>query len=176
MSRPERRDFRARLLARAQPEPNSGCWLWDGPLDAYGYGVFQMTRTEAHARGRTGRGIKAHRVSWAVHHGEIPAGLLVLHHCDNRACVNPEHLYVGTDADNVRDMLARGRHKPAGVTGEEHPRAVLTEDDVIAIRSILRGNRVSQQEVADMFGVHQTQISRIVLRKQWRNRAEQVAA
>jgi len=75
------------------------CWEWSAYRDGQGYG---------HFRGVTGR-VQAHRQAWELTHGAIPAGMLVCHMCDNTACVRPEHLYIGTHADNMRDMVARGR-------------------------------------------------------------------
>ena len=81
------------------PEPNSGCWLWLAALDTSGYGKFNMA----------GRILGAHRVSWELHQGSIPEGKNVLHTCDIPSCVNPNHLYIGTQKDNAKDMHDRGR-------------------------------------------------------------------
>lgn len=80
---------------------NEGCWNWAGSTNGKGYG--QMTFR--------GRGITAHKASYEAHIGPIPSGMLILHKCDNRACINPEHLYAGTYKDNRRDMLERSGWK-----------------------------------------------------------------
>lgn len=79
------------------------CWNWMASIKPNGYGQI----------GRGGRGagvVYAHRASWELVNGKIPDGLQVLHHCDNRRCVNPSHLFLGTQKDNIRDMLSKGRH------------------------------------------------------------------
>ena len=92
----------ARLEALCIPEPNSGCWLWVGAVKANGYGNFFLD----------GRFTQAHRASYVVFVGPIPTGLVVRHKCDNVACVNPQHLELGTQAQNVRDAIDRNRRKP----------------------------------------------------------------
>lgn len=84
-----------------QPEPNSGCWLWTGRYGNNGYGTF--------GGGRKGERTGAHRLVWEITNGPIPDGLFVLHRCDVRGCVNPEHLFLGTAKDNTQDMMAKGR-------------------------------------------------------------------
>lgn len=81
------------------PEPNSGCWLWLGTESRHGYGQLRLN----------GSWTLAHRLSYLLHVGPIPEGKFILHHCDNRICVNPEHLYAGSALENVRDMISRGR-------------------------------------------------------------------
>lgn len=102
---------KARLLAyieeRTIPEPNSGCWLWLLSCGNHGYGQL----------GWYGRKRTAHRLSWQAHHGDIPAGLCVLHKCDVRSCCNPDHLFLGTRPDNMADMVAKGR----STKGERNP-------------------------------------------------------
>ncbi len=103
-------------------EKSDSCWRWTGYLTK-GYGRIRVDNQH----------IRAHRLSYQIHFGEIPAGLHVLHHCDNPACVNPDHLYVGTDKDNARDRVVRGR-QPRHF-GEANPHAKLTAVDVAAIRA-----------------------------------------
>ncbi len=82
------------------PEPNSGCWLWGAYCMTNGYGTFCPGN---------GRRVLAHRASFELYVAPIPEGLLVLHRCDVRCCVNPNHLFLGTQADNIHDMWAKGR-------------------------------------------------------------------
>lgn len=85
----------------------SGCWLWTGSVDGGGYGTISTTRGYAPA--------KAHRVSWEMRNGPIPAGMVICHTCDTPSCVNPDHLMAGTQADNMQDMSAKGRINPESI-------------------------------------------------------------
>ena len=90
-----------RIEANSIPEPNSGCWLWLLSCDHSGYGNISIL----------GRKFSAHRVSWAAFNNAIPAGACVLHRCDVPCCVNPDHLWLGTHSDNMRDCVAKGRFR-----------------------------------------------------------------
>lgn len=162
-----------------------GCWLWSAATDRDGYGYFYFD-------GKQG---KAHRFSYILHHGPIPEGLWVLHHCDTPGCVNPDHLYAGTSAQNIQDAIERNRlptgdrngsrlhpeMRPRGqkhwtkqvgqmpTSGEGNGRAKLTEADVIAIRELYAKGTHSQSQVGKLFGVSQARINSIVTRRTWKH-------
>lgn len=152
-----------RFMDRVSPEPNTGCWLWLGQHDARGYGGFWLrTRTE-----------RAHRASLMLHGVEVPRDMLVLHSCDTPSCVNPAHLRVGTQKENIGDAIKRRRRdrvRPPLLRGERNNHAVLAEADVRAIRSILatpRSERPTLRQVASRFGVGRGAIKAIAQRKSW---------
>lgn len=129
-------------------DEQSGCWNWQGHKGNHGYGLLAMTR---------GRQWTTHRLAWEFYYGEIPKGLCVCHACDNRACVNPAHLFLGTLLDNIDDMNKKGRHAK-GAT------AKLTFNQV---REIF-GADGTQRELANRFSISPTQIHAIKKRKEWR--------
>jgi hypothetical protein len=102
-------DPRVRFEAKFEPEPNSGCYLWLGPINNNGYGMFGYGRVFDHTYSMK----SSHRVAWELYIGPIPEGLQVLHKCDVRICVNPTHLFLGTSQDNHDDMWYKNR-QPAG--------------------------------------------------------------
>ena len=132
----------------------SGCWLWEYRFNAGGYGVL----------GHGGGEVLAHRASWIKYRGPIPDGMDVLHACDVRPCINPDHLFLGTDADNVADMDAKGRRYV--LRGEEQGAAILTEEQVSDIRSRPKGYGTGVR-LAREFGVSPSLISLVRLGKAW---------
>lgn len=130
------------------------CWIWTAGRFPSGYGAFSLK----------GRLYRAHRMAFMLFRGEIPPGLCVCHRCDQPACVNPAHLFLGTNAENSADMVAKHRH----AAGVRNGRAKLTEDDVREIRECIREGD-SQRHVAQRFGVSQVLVGLIARRKSWRN-------
>ena len=148
----------AYLESHIQREPNSGCWLWDGAPGAGGYGTAR----------HEGRNQKAHRVSWIAHRGPIPPGLKALHHCDTPPCVNPDHLFLGTQLDNIADMVAKGRQRGVSRFGSESPVAKLDELRVCLMRNLLDIGATTQREIAPLaFGVSPMTVSRIARGLLW---------
>jgi len=131
------------------------CWLWAAALDKDGYGKLRVG----------GRMLSAHRVSYELHNEPIPNGMCVCHCCDTRLCVNPTHLFLGTQADNNRDMTIKGRQDTA--RGEASGTAKLTEADVLSIRALYATGGLTHRELAKRFGVERSNVSHIVSRKTW---------
>lgn len=154
-----------RLLSRLVPAP-SGCWEFQG-ASTKRYGVVNV------GSGRKRRTMLAHRAMWAITHGHVPDDLHVCHTCDNPPCCNPDHLFLGTDFDNVQDCIAKGRKTPPPhPSGEQNNRAKLSDADVVDIRErFVRnyaprktggGYRSNAHELADEFGVTDANIRMII--------------
>lgn len=103
------RTLRERFDEKWMPEPFTNCWLWTAGRMVGGYGSIFLRHTGIDWKHRKSVFDGAHRVSWLLHKGPIPEGLRVCHHCDTPSCVNPDHLFVGTAADNTRDSIHKGR-------------------------------------------------------------------
>jgi hypothetical protein len=128
------------------------CWLWTGYVGENGYGIASIN----------GKQYKAHRVSHFIEHGRIDNDRLVLHRCDERACVNPAHLFLGTPKDNSQDAVKKGRN--AKLFGERNGKAKLTLQKVRAIKRLLRDKangrcELRQYEIARQFGVSEATVS-----------------
>ena len=131
----------------------SGCWIWTGYVDKWGYGI---------NRGfPVGTRRLAHRCSYEMARGPIPDGMLVCHSCDVPACVNPNHLFLGTPADNSADKVSKRRH----LYGENTPAAKLNASQVTAIR----GATGSQRKIAKAFGVTDMTVWKIRTGKTWKH-------
>ena len=140
-----------RIENRIIPEPNSGCHLWLGPLVAEGYGMTYYN----------GKNRRVHRLIYEDRVGPIPRGMMVCHRCDVVSCCNEDHLFLGTAADNNRDMVQKKRNAP--VRGEANGQATLTISDVIAMRA----STAPFKEIASQYGVHYQTVYRIKRGLRW---------
>lgn len=147
---PELRSFWQRI---AKPDTQDGCWIWTGGKTTAGYGIW--------SRGRGRHRPYAHRVAWELANGPIADGMNVLHRCDNPSCVRPDHLFIGTDADNVADKVAKGRH----LRGEDCPWTQPTDEQVAEIRNLYASGGIRQRDIARRYGVDPSHVSNIVRRK-----------
>jgi hypothetical protein len=141
------------IEARSERIPETGCWIWTGPLRGNGYGGF-------------GKKDYAHRAAYRAYHGKIPDGLQVLHRCDVPLCVNPAHLFAGTQKQNVHDARIKGRLVGNTLIGAAHGATRLTWDDVAGIRALSRAG-VTKAWIARKFGISHSQASRIVANRSW---------
>jgi HNH endonuclease len=142
--------------------PFGGCWVWCASLNNKGYGVLSIN----------GRMRYAHRISYQLHYGDLEQGNVVMHRCDNPSCVNPHHLSKGTQADNVRDMMEKGRRTWVshfnGPQGEVCHFAKLTSETVVEIRKRYSSGKETMKSLGEIFGVTQPVVSRIINRKIWK--------
>lgn len=138
-------------------DPSGDCWEWTAHRKSRGYGQFTV---------RKGQFYGAHNVSFALVHGPIPPGKVICHRCDNPPCVNPDHLFLGTQVDNAVDMLAKDRGNRA--RGAAQASARLTEDDVRAIRQAEKGRRYLR-DLAEKYGVSVRTIQQVRRGATWRH-------
>jgi hypothetical protein len=149
-----------RLWLKVDKRGPDECWPWLAHRDKDGYGRIRLG-------GRGSPDVQASRVVWEVTYGPIPEGLCVLHRCDNPPCCNPAHLFLGSDADNRADKIAKRRHS-AGLT---HGRLRINREQGAEIL-VLWAHGVTQREIAEHYGVSSQLISLVCLRKTWATRPE----
>lgn len=141
-----------RFYDKVMPEPNTGCWLWLSTTNWKGYGQFWIN----------GKYQMAHRISYLWNVADIPDGLLVLHTCDNPSCVNPDHLRVGTNQDNMTDRNKKNRQ----AKGNFHGNRKLIDEDIISIRSMI-DSKIPLRQIANAFGVTRRNINDIKNKAIW---------
>lgn len=142
----------ARFWARV--DMTGDCWLWTGGRSSNGYGKLGANR----------RTVSAHRFAYELTHGAIPVGMFVCHSCDNRLCVRDAHHFLGTSADNMRDMAAKGR----SAHGVRNSRARLTPVEVAAIKVAYIPGVITHRELAERYGVCKTAVTHILSRRNWK--------
>ena len=135
-----------------------GCWEWVGSYSNIGYGHFKYNY----------KVYKAHRFSFILHYNrDITHKMCILHSCDNRKCVNPDHLREGTQLDNMRDMVERNRCN--ALKGNNHAQAKLTDKQVINIRELYAAGGITQQQLANQYTVSRVYISDLIHKKTWKH-------
>lgn len=143
------------FLKKVYPEPNTGCWLWGGAYNSNGYGtVYPMSHKSFNL---------AHRYSYFIYKGGYNLKLNVLHSCDNPACVNPDHLFLGTQNDNVLDRHKKGRT----ANGVKIKRAKLDVNKVLEIRKLYATGKHSFSTLSKLYDVGDAAISKIINRQNW---------
>lgn len=136
-----------------------GCWEWQGSRAPKGYGRFSL--------GGYGRYEQAHRFAWILAHGQIPNQLHVLHRCDNPPCCNPEHLFLGTNAENYADRVRKGRDGASFRPGDLCRTAKLKWRQVEEIRALWASGQASKREIASRFGVRPSTVHKIIIGETW---------
>lgn len=144
-----------RFEAKYVAEPSCGCWLWIAATKGRGYGHMKVN----------GKMVGAHRISYELYIGDLNNGDNVLHRCDNMKCVNPDHLFSGSCADNTRDMIAKGRVS----LGEKLKQSKVSSKNVIEIRQLYKTGRYSHRKIGDMFGISKSQAGGIIRGDYWKH-------
>jgi len=151
-------ELKERFWSKVNKNTANGCWEWTASLDRKGYGQITVKK---------GLLKRTHRVAWELIRGSIPEGQLVCHHCDNKKCVNPDHLFLGTQRDNVQDMDSKGRRVNTPHYGEQHGMAKLTNAQVKRIKEFLAVG-IKRVELAKTFNIGYGTISHIAKGRQWK--------
>lgn len=162
-TRPEARmgkifsSLKERFWKKVDKNGPNGCWVWTASCLKSGYGSI---KTKDGTMG-------SHRISWKLHYGKISKGLCVCHKCDNKKCVNPNHLFLGTQAENIQDMIKKGKGNKA--KGEKHPMAKLKEWQVLEIRAKYKTGKYTQRQLAKEYNVAEITVNYIINRKTWKH-------
>lgn len=150
----------SRFNSKYRVDDVTGCWLWTASLTTGDYGQMKGKYIGNYLSGR------AHVISYVIHKGDIPEGLCVLHTCDVRQCVNPDHLWLGTKKQNTQDMINKGRKHIPVVHGSRNPNATLTEEQVLLIRDDFT---LTAKKLAAIYGVSKVTIDSIRERQTWKH-------
>lgn len=159
---PKSKPILERLMSRV--EKTDTCWIWKGHCNLYGYGKIGIPGK--------GQGVTTatHRLAWELLRGPIPKGMNICHKCDNPPCCNPDHLFIGTQKDNLQDMKQKNRgSKGPGFQGANHPRAKITESDVIEIRKLREKSKIPAAEIASIYNLSVPNVCHILARRTWRH-------
>lgn len=140
----------------ARTDKSGECWLWTGSVGSHGYGQLKVGK----------RPVLVHRLAWEVHNGPIPPGMEVAHHCDVHACLRPDHLFLATHKENMRDMSHKGRSAHEGSYGENHPTSKLTDDMVREMRK-MRESGMSMRDIARHLGVSYAATQMVLSGMRW---------
>ena len=146
---------RRKLLLEKIKLSDSGCWEWTGSLNYSGYGIISN---------HIGKKLRVHRLIYSIMHGLAENSAAICHHCDNRKCCNPSHLFKGIQSDNMKDMMRKGRNR----FGDNCPWAVLKEIDIVEIRS-RRSSGESLKSLSADFGIGVPMVSQIANRLRWKH-------
>ena len=158
--------FKRRFLSKTAINSDSGCWMWTGAKDRKGYGKFSVGGACNHEGKRRNSMVTASRVSYELFIGRIPEsdgyhGQCILHRCDTPSCVNPEHLFHGSNMDNVKDMDKKGRRVTVAKRGSEHKNSILTEEVVEQLFDEIKERTSTQGELAKKYGVSLATVNHI---------------
>lgn len=159
--RRRKKGLASRFWSKVERRSAFECWPWTGGRKNNGYGQIGADPRDGEY---VGRKLSAHRLAYELAFGPIPDGLHVLHRCDNRACVNPSHLFLGTHQDNMADMFVKGRH----AHGDSQPTRKLSQHQVRAIRWLATHDPGPKVELARAFAVSESNVTQILSRRTWR--------
>jgi len=148
----KKRPLGERFWSKVSVGKPEDCWAWTAHKTAKGYGRMSMKPSEP---------VRAHRLAYMLANGAIPPGLSVLHRCDNPPCCNPRHLFLGTIADNNRDMVEKGRSRQSYERGKMTPRKVRL------LRAMWASRMYRQRELAEIFNIRRQHVSKVVKRQCW---------